>query len=168
MEEVVKQHPHWINYRDWTASCQSTACESEYLKITFASTFDIAEICIEQRIQIASELIKQVKLEFSNGASYVVQLDNINFEKCFLLPNSTGENTEWIKATALKGYGTYNYGLGSVLAYTFQEGIYHFVNDSPLGVWEKTSLGKTSLGKNVPRWEKTSQGWEKQVVGKDI
>ncbi|CAD5126595.1 DgyrCDS14683 [Dimorphilus gyrociliatus] len=112
--------PHWINYRDWASQCVSN-CNNQNIRITFASISDIAEICIDQRLHSPPHLVKEVKLDFSNGASFTVQLDQVNFQKCFLLPNATGENSQWITATTQKDFGSGQLGLGSIMAYVYKD-----------------------------------------------
>ncbi|CAD5126919.1 DgyrCDS14933 [Dimorphilus gyrociliatus] len=112
--------PQWINHRDWASDClEENTCSLAYLLINFKQKYDIAEICIEQRLALVSFLTRKVRIEYSNGRNTTHTLDSNQYQKCYLLPGETGKQNNWIKVLTLEGYGTTKRGLGSVIVYAF-------------------------------------------------
>ncbi|CAD5126833.1 DgyrCDS14864 [Dimorphilus gyrociliatus] len=126
--------PQWYNHRDWASLCSTyQMCSQSIIKIIFEQTFDIAEICIEQRLATANFLLKKVNIFYSNGRNSLHKLDANKFQKCFLLPDRVGEQTNWIKVSLIEGYGSVERGIGSIIAYAYsddpaQEEDLHYTN----------------------------------------
>lgn len=120
------QYPQWISYFEWSAICQP--CTNQYIKFTFEQSYDIVEICLEQRKEFITHIVKKVTIELSNENMSSIELDQIDFQKCFLLTDDFGLDTKWLKVTIIDSFISSNNGMGSIMAYAYNRNIYTKLN----------------------------------------
>lgn len=111
------QDPQWINDFEWVGYCST--CVNQYINLTFEKSYDIIEICLEHRREIYTFWIKKASIELSNQNVTVVELDQIDFQKCFLLRDNFGLDTKWLLVKILDSYTISSNGFESIMAYAY-------------------------------------------------